>query len=238
MMRLLPPLFALALAAPILWLGLMEQKPETTSVSTPQFVKVTLTSGKELLVSRFEVTVEQWNACVSAKHCDNIAKLCTINRQHPVTVVNWFDVENYLAWVNRQTGSGYRLPTHDEWLAFAADHSPEPKQKLFDDPRLAWAADYDINAGPVDRKTKSVGFHGKNGKGVFDIRGNVWEWTSTDCSSLDSRFLSNCRSGRIAMGEHVAVLSEFVRDPGNASCGAGLSPANLGFRLVSDIAPG
>jgi len=33
----------------------------------------------------------------------------------PVTSVNWFDANDYCAWLSKETGKIYRLPTEAEW---------------------------------------------------------------------------------------------------------------------------
>jgi len=35
--------------------------------------------------------------------------------KHPVVCVSWNDAEAYIDWLNRETGSKYRLPTEAEW---------------------------------------------------------------------------------------------------------------------------
>ena len=37
------------------------------------------------------------------------------NGRHPVTCVNWDDAQAYAAWLSRETGEEYRLPSESEW---------------------------------------------------------------------------------------------------------------------------
>lgn len=201
----------------------------------PEFVAVELANGNTLNVGRYEITIGQWRRCAADGFClmpDIPARADVEDSLNPMVGINWFDTQAYIGWLKTKTDLNLRLPTHREWLQIASEHSPPPKKKLFQDPRLAWAADYDINAEPVMRTTLRVGGFGSNAHGVFDVRGNVWEWTASECGTPDASEFDTCRSGRIVMGQHVAFLSDFVREPGNASCGAGLPPANLGMRLV------
>ncbi len=227
------PLSLLVLASTasigVIWL---QSKPNALAAEyQPDFIKVELYNGQEMFVSRYEVTVKQWNACVSVGACEALTKHDQLDQDHPVTGVNWFDVQNYLSWYRSQTGTSVRLPSRQEWVELSGDHAPVKKQVLFTDPRLSWAANYDITAGPRDRVVKPTGSFGVNESGLSDFKGNVWEWTDSQCGDQVGN-QQNCRSGRYAMGEHEAILSDLIRDPGNASCGAGLPPANLGFRLV------
>ncbi len=201
-----------------------------------EFVSLEIQSGRFLNVGRYEVSAAQWKTCVDEGYCRSRDKSRRDRLDHPATKVNWFDTQDFANWMSNKTGRNLRLPTMVEWMLIADDHKPIPKKKLFSDARLAWAADYDITAEPRIKTTRPAGEFGTNSLGLSDFKGNVWEWTSTECGSMDTAFLDNCQTGRIAMGEHLAVLSDLVSDPGNTSCGVGLPPANLGFRLVYEDA--
>lgn len=208
--------------------------PRIAAELMPTFVPVMMQDGDVLQVATSEVTWGQWQVCVDAKACPDIQMPNGALNDHPVVGVNWYDTQAYIGWLSAATNIEIRLPKQGEWQNFAADHAPEPKEKLFTDPRMAWAADYDITAKPRDSRTKQVGSFGQSQTGLSDLKGNVWEWTSTDCADLGRRnVITACSgAGRIVMGEHLSVLSELVRDPGNASCGGGIPPNNLGFRVV------
>ncbi|WP_299593097.1 SUMF1/EgtB/PvdO family nonheme iron enzyme [uncultured Tateyamaria sp.] len=210
------------------------QSVATDVTGWPVFLPVAMQDGRKLHIADSEVTWHQWQHCVDAHVCPDIRMPKGASPLHPVTGVNWFDAQRYLGWLSEQMGMQVRLPDYTEWLEFAAEDAPIPKEKLFTDPRMAWAADYDITAPPSDDRTKAVGNFGRNTNGIQDLKGNVWEWTATSCGVADGRAVTSvCQGGgRVVMGEHLAVLSDLVRDPGNASCGGGLPPGNLGFRVV------
>jgi hypothetical protein len=59
-------------------------------------------------VSRFTITFDQWDACVDGGGCENNARPGdqTWGRgSRPVINVDWRDARNYVAWLNRMTGS-------------------------------------------------------------------------------------------------------------------------------------
>lgn len=185
--------------------------------------------GKSLAMAVNEVTVAQWRQCESEGACDALASAAA--DAMPVTGVNWFDTQTFIAWANRRQGRHYRLPTIEEWR-LVSGHSGKPLRKpLFDDPRLAWAANYgqeETPRGPV----QAAGTWSTSRQGIHDLEGNVWEWTESCANAKQDP--SRCAAMSV-MGAHEAVVSVFVRDPASGGCATGTPPTHLGFRLVEDL---
>lgn len=95
---------------------------------------------------------------------------------HPVTLVSHTDAAKYCAWRGQQSGRVLRLPTEAEWekAARGTDGRYFPWGNRFDPERLN---SYD--GGPFD--TVPVGQYpgGQSPYGVFDMAGQVFEWTAT-----------------------------------------------------------
>jgi len=94
----------------------------------------------------------------------------------PVVGVNWHEAIAYCNWLRQMTGRVCRLPTEAEWERAAA--GPEGRkypwgQRTSDD--TANARDAGIG------QTCAVGIFNqdKTPEGVYDLGGNVWEWTNT-----------------------------------------------------------
>ncbi len=190
--------------------------------------EVAMPDGSRLAVSRFEVTTAEWQRCAEAGVCASLPKPQLPNA--PMTGVNAFDVEGYITWLNTETRRHYRLPAADEWQVIASDLPRKSFKKLFDDPRLAWAADYG-SMEQVSAVIRPSGSFGTFGNGISDLGGNVWEWTST-CAAAGFN-ASECPAFMVE-GLHETALPVFVRDPASGGCAVGAPPANIGFRLVED----
>jgi formylglycine-generating enzyme required for sulfatase activity len=185
-------------------------------------------------VMRHEVTIAEWQRCVEARTCSYMPKVPTgaIEATYPVTGIGILDAEEFVAWARSSSGRNFRLPSRDEWYAFS-DLKPKTSTSLFTDPRLAWAAAYG-SEGKIAPTLKPQGAFGENAQSIADVKGNVWEWTST-CVAERSR--DRCPA-YYAAGEHEAKVPIFVRDPQLGGCTGGTPPAHLGFRLVLDSGQG
>ena len=103
----------------------------------------------------------------------------------PAVCISWQDARAYVAWLNKKmsgdvsrSGDGpYRLPSEAEW-EYAARGSTTT--------RFWWGDNDDGAAAHVwykensDGKTHSVGLKPANPFGLYDIVGNIWQWTQ-DC---------------------------------------------------------
>ena len=104
-------------------------------------------------------------------------------RRRPVINVSWEDAIAYCAWLSRQTGQPYRLPTEAEW-EYACRAGTVTRWSFGDDKGLGHCAWFAGNSGSEffnwGRKTQPVGQKRPNHWGLHDMHGNVWEWVQ-DC---------------------------------------------------------
>lgn len=194
--------------------------------SKPDFGFVEI--GHGFFVMRHEITIGQWRACYDDGGCrfEPPSGMGAIGDDFPVTGIGVLDAQEFVAWAKNKTGSNLRLPTLKEWYAFSGVSPFRPKT-VFTDPRLSWAATYGAE-GKMDPTLRASGSFGATPNGLEDVKGNVWEWTSTCTANVE---LERCPAF-YAAGEHESRVPIFVRDPSAGGCATGTPPAHLGFRLV------
>ncbi|TPK63666.1 formylglycine-generating enzyme family protein [Mesorhizobium sp. B2-4-19] len=211
-------------------------------VSAP-VVRATVAEPFEIM--KYQVSASDYRRCVMAGACKPADGRGSGNV--PVTGVSHIDAEAYADWLSAETGSAWRLPTDMEWAYAAAERfrgDIEAGETDPNNPAQRWLVQYRTEASlgrQPDPQPRIRGGFGPNSKGVADIAGNVWEWTSTcyvhtteaaDGAGIASS-IDNC-GVHVVEGFHRTYMSNFIRDGKSGGCAVGTPPDNLGFRLVRD----
>jgi formylglycine-generating enzyme required for sulfatase activity len=114
--------------------------------------------------------------------------------RHPVVHVAYEDVEAYCNW------AGKEVPTEAEWeyaarggiegAEFAWGNEREPNGKMMSN---FWQGEFPIQNLATDgfEWTSPVGAFPPNGYGLYDMIGNVWEWTA-DWYQAHSKVSKSC----------------------------------------------
>jgi len=137
-------------------------------------------------------------------------------RNHPVVQVTIEDAMAFAAW------TGKRLPTEQEWEAAARTSLglDYPWGKKPDKDKCNIEASSIGDTTPVDKYQK-----GANKYEIYDLLGNVMEWTASSVSK-ESDTLFVAKGGCFVSGENITLTSKSLLDP--------KSPSNiLGFRCVA-----
>ncbi|MFO0865864.1 MAG: SUMF1/EgtB/PvdO family nonheme iron enzyme [Gemmataceae bacterium] len=94
---------------------------------------------------------------------------------HPVTFVSWDEANAFCAWLSKQEGKPYRLPTEAEWEYACRAGATTPFS--FGDDLTAEQANLGVSKdGKKPLTTTPVGSYPANAWGLHDMHGNVAEW--------------------------------------------------------------
>jgi len=128
---------------------------------------------KPFAIGKFPVSVQEWNACATAKACGFVS---TGRDEAPITNVSWSDARQYVAWLAETTGKPYRLPTEAEW-EYAARAGTQTK--------YWWGDQFQADAAnckncAANEQPVKVGSLKPNPFGLYDMGGSVDQWVE-DC---------------------------------------------------------
>jgi formylglycine-generating enzyme required for sulfatase activity len=132
-----------------------------------------VTIAEPLAVSKYEVTFDQWDACMEAAGCPS-SKDAWGRGVMPVINVSWDDAKLYVAWLSRVTGKEYRLLSEAEW-EYATRSGSNTRYSWGDEPGMGIANCDGCDGAPI-LQTAPVGSFRPNTFGLLDMHGNVWEW--------------------------------------------------------------
>jgi formylglycine-generating enzyme required for sulfatase activity len=225
-------------------MGSPDNEPERANNEGPQ-QELTVPS---FLMSKTEVTFEQWDACVADGGCNHKPDDEGWGRgSRPVINVSYDDItQQFIPWLNRKTGKTYRLPSEGEW-EYAARAGTTTRFHTGDCITTAQANFNGTNPaqgcprGEYRQKTVPVGSFPSNAFGLHDMHGNVWEWME-DCSNDRLTGMPQNGAARYNIDVERRVLrggcwgsdSKYLRSAYRGNNGRGHRNGGSGFRLARD----
>ena len=135
-----------------------EQPPHTVTI-------------RSFLMGKTEVTQEQWQTVMGSNPSKH--KGSTL----PVELVTWRDAQTFIANLNQKSGQKYRLPSEAEWEYAVRAETGTEWSFGNDESKLGNYAWFSLNTA---YQTEAVAQKLPNAFGLFDMHGNVSEWTQ-DC---------------------------------------------------------
>jgi len=131
---------------------------------------------KPFAISRYPISVREWNECAAAKACAFVA---TGRDDAPVTNVSWSDARQFVGWLAGATRKPYRLPTEAEW-EYAARGGTQTRYWWGDELRPGMAnCKGCADVAAVEQPARSGSFR-PNPFGLYDMGGAVDQWVE-DC---------------------------------------------------------
>jgi len=169
-----------------------------------------VTIAKPFAVGKFEVTVAQFEAFMKSSGYKVGSKCYhwtgkeykekpgsyrspgfKQSGNHPAACINWKDATAYAAWLSKTTGKSYRLLSEAEW-EYAARAGKQTRFSFGDkekelcgygnhaDKSTSFSWKNKTCSDGVGEQTAKVGSFKANTFGLYDMHGNLWEWTR-DC---------------------------------------------------------
>ncbi len=222
-----------------------------TFEAAPHLVEI----AKPFAVGRYAVTFAQWDACYAEGACGHrrLGDLDFGRGKRPAIFATWAEAQLYVQWLERQTGQPYRLLSEAEWEYAARGcrnlkcaYAPfwfgaiKPELAVYDSRRSyegSPKADPRLKTEPVDSGPA-------NPFGLYNMLGNVRQWTQ-DCwnpapsavASNGAPVLSGDCSARATRGgswaDEPSKLRAASRDYESVDEGS----ERIGFRVARDLGP-
>ncbi|HUS98233.1 MAG TPA: SUMF1/EgtB/PvdO family nonheme iron enzyme [Hyphomicrobiaceae bacterium] len=156
---------------------------------------------------------------------------------HPVVCISIADAEAFSKWLSRKTEKRYRVPNESEWEYAARGGT---KSAYWQGQPIG---DSDANFRNQYGGTLAVGRTRDNPFGLFDVQGNVWEFTA-DCYVNDVGYLpgsgrkvagfGDC-SRRAIRGGAWDSSSDELRSARRRPIGVGVVSNTIGMRVVREF---
>ncbi|ASO30549.1 hypothetical protein CG015_14855 [Vibrio anguillarum] len=138
----------------------------------------------------------------------------------PVVCISQNDAKAYTRWLSKETGYKYRLPTEEEW-EIAARAGTQTDYWWGDDFGTGKANTGWSGTPWSNKSTSPVKSFAPNGLGLYDVVGNVWEWTN------DSR--GQAKGGAWSFSPATAAAY------GNLFIAPATSANYVGFRVIREL---
>ena len=203
--------------------------------SCPGLMGYSMKEVNGLLVGESEVTVGLWQLFKGENREDKCGVDCpksnltwlaalefanqlSIAEGLPQCYVKTENAKNEAMITSIEGCTGYRIPTDEEWVQLSSLDSTAPYADSTDAQKVGWVKD---NSGIARHPVCQLE---RNGYGLCDVTGNVWEWCWD--ASLERPELRSVRGGGFTSANETALRSNRVDFP------ASLSAEHIGFRLL------
>jgi formylglycine-generating enzyme required for sulfatase activity len=216
-------------------------EPDRSDNEEPQH-KVTIATP--FAVSEYDVTFDDWDACVSVGACPAASDGDYGRGTRPVINVSWNDAQQYAAWLSEMTGQPYRLLTEAEW-EYAARAGTTTAYYWGDEIGKGNASCDGCGSAWDNLSTSPVGSFPPNAFHLYDMAGDVWQWVE-DCyhSNYDgaptdgSAWRTGDCSSRVIRGASWDYRPKGLRSAVRAKQFVDYRDYYLGFRVARTLTVG
>lgn len=221
--------------------------PDNEPGRDPDETQVQVAIAQPFAVGKYAVTFDEWDACVADQGCNRYEPSDEGwgRGQRPVINVSWHDAHAYLEWLSRKTGKFYRLlsEAEREYVTRAGTTTPfwwgssiTPAQANYN---VSYLYPGGGSVGTYHAQTVPVGSFAINPWGLYQVHGNVWEW-SDDCWNVSNtgnpgdgtaRETGNCNR-HVVRGGSWYNSPVYLRSAGRGSYPNNNRTNGFGFRVA------
>jgi formylglycine-generating enzyme required for sulfatase activity len=127
-------------------------------------------------ISKYPVTVREWNECVAARAC---AQIAMGKDDEPATDLSWKDAQQYVTWLAQTTHRRFRLPSEAEW-EYAARAGTQTRYWWGDELQRGMVNCKGCSEVYDSARPAKAGSFRPNPFGLYDMGGGVDQWVA-DC---------------------------------------------------------
>ena len=210
---------------------------------------------RSFAVSRFSITFDDWDECHKLGGCPAASNSGWGRGLQPVINVSWNDAKKYINWLSLMTGKEYRLLSEAEWeysaragtkKAYSFDENYPPSAKICEYANFA-----DKSLKKSNRTYQAfeicddgkflpaiVGLYKPNRFGLYDMHGNVSQWTE-DCYTerYDQAPSKEGCERRVTRGGSWVNLPLDIRSASRFGNSADNGSNLTGFRIARTLTP-
>ena len=186
------------------------------------------------------VTIAEWKACVDDRGCQS-ARLTDDDGGASMQNLSWDDAQQYVAWLTKKTGHGYRLPTEAEW-EYAARGNTVTRYWWGDQVGIGLANCSDCGGQQDKSHPLPVDAFKANPFGLLGVGGGVSQWVA-DCwlSNYAGAPADGSARDRNSCDQRVLRGGSFRNDRNNITVAvrnyydASVRYIGNGFRVAADL---
>jgi formylglycine-generating enzyme required for sulfatase activity len=186
------------------------------------------------------VTIDEWKSCVDDHGCQS-ARLTDDNGVASMHNLSWNDAQQYVVWLARNTGHGYRLPTRAEWK-YAARGNTATRYWWGDQVGVGLANCSDCGGQQDKSHPLPVDTFKANPFGLLSVGGGVSQWVA-DCwlPNYNGAPADGAARDRANCDQHVLRGGSFRNDRNNITVAVrnyydtSVRYVGNGFRVAVDL---
>ncbi|MDM5270872.1 formylglycine-generating enzyme family protein [Sulfurovum sp. zt1-1] len=195
-------------------------------------------SVKAFYMATTEVTQQQYNKVMGNNPSDfNSTTLGYDSSNNPVENVSWDKAQKFIKKLNELEGTNvYYLPSETEW-EYAARAGTTTKWSFGnDESKLDEYAWYGYNH--AGKQTHPVGQKKPNPWGLYDMHGNVWEWTDTNYAQQygqEDYKLADGTIPKVVRSGSWVNTADYSRSAKRGNLAPDAYDNNIGFRIARTL---